>query len=74
MQIPELPTLEVVSFVTSEEEQQSQDGTSLQTPYCPTNVWVCDTDLECTATVCSSSDYYGGVSCTDECHPGSSGC
>lgn len=73
MQVPAWPTLEVVSFVTSEEENQHQNDDSHVIPsciptYCP------NTDLECTQTVCSSSDQNGGNSCTDECHPGSSGC
>lgn len=76
MQIAELPTLEVVSFVTSEDPggKTYDPGTSLFFPWCDTGDWMCDSDLDCTQTVCSTSDRNGGNSCTNECHPGSSGC
>jgi hypothetical protein len=74
MQTLELPTLEVASFVTSDARQTVSEDTSLFFPWCDSGDWVCDSDLDCTQTVCSTSDRQGGNSCSNECHPGSSGC
>lgn len=64
MQIPELPTLEVVSFVTSDADMQAENDFSIApTACCGSTVYAC------TATACSTSDNNGGNSCTDKCNP-----